>query len=60
MVMIRYSLKQLGRMKRVCILFVLFLTSAVLLLSLGSSLYGLAAANMRRLEEVFVTIGTAE
>ncbi len=45
MVMIRYSLKQLGRMKRVCILFVLFLTSAVLLLSLGSSLYGLAAAN---------------
>lgn len=60
MIMIRYSLKQLGRMKRICVLFVLFLTFAVLLLSLGSSMYGLASDNMERLEGLFLTIGTAE
>ena len=58
--MIRYSLKQLGRMRRVCVLFVLFLAFAVLLLSLGSSMYGLTMENMARMEELFVTIGTVE
>lgn len=60
MVMIRYSLKQLWRMKRTCILFVLFLAFAVLLLTLGSSMYGLVSENMERMEALFVTIGTAE
>ena len=53
MVMIRYSLKQLWRMKRTCILFVLFLTFAVLLLTLGSSMYGLVSENMERMEALF-------
>ena len=46
MIMIRYSLKQLWRMRRISAFFVLLLTFAVLLLSLGGSMYVLTAANM--------------
>ncbi len=59
MIMIRYSLKQLWRMRRISAFFVLLLTFAVLLLSLGGSMYVLTAANMERFEQVFLTIGTA-
>ncbi len=58
--MIRYSLRQLWRMRRISAFFVLLLTFAVLLLSLGGSMYALTSANMERFEDVFLTIGTAE
>ena len=60
MIMIRYSLKQLWRMRRISVFFVLLLTFAVLLLSLGGSMYALISANMERFEGIFLTIGTAE
>ncbi|MFT3983063.1 MAG: hypothetical protein QM697_04105 [Lachnospiraceae bacterium] len=60
MVVISKSLRQLLRTPVRSLLFLLLITLAAALLSLGAGLFMMSEQNIKRLEDVFITIGTVQ
>lgn len=58
--LIRNSIKQLMRTPVKTILFLLLITFAAILSTVGSNLWQMSASNMKAFEAVFTTIGTVE